>query len=156
MKANLTSFALIVSVLSISGIPFDILRLDQVLMDPNQFTDFDGRPRYGAIIWDAPDPISSSDEELLAAAVEKLHTSLIVVGDCLQPPVIQRLLGIRYKGSWMHSAHPMVTGQSFIVRGLPDDLRTDGPRVVAAAPAEQNHNIKHHFEGSILSLASAR
>src|ERR1700733_5377769 len=56
------------------GIPFDILRLDQVLLDPNQFTDFEGRPRYGAIIWDAPDPISSSDEALLADAVEKLHT----------------------------------------------------------------------------------
>ena len=25
-----------------------------------------------------------------------------------------------------------------------------------ATPAEQNHNIKHHFEGSILSLANAR
>jgi hypothetical protein len=113
------------------GVPFDILRLDQVLMDPNQFTDFEGRPRYGAIIWDAPDPISPSDEELLADAVEKLHTSLIVLGDRLQPAVIQRLLGIHYKGSWMHSAHPMVTGQSFLLRGLPDDLRTDGPRVVA-------------------------
>ena len=113
------------------GVPFDILRLDQVLLDPNQFTDFEGRPRYGAIIWDAPDPISSSDEALLAEAVEKLHTSLIVLGDRVQPPVIQRLLGIHYKGSWMHSTHPMVTGQSFLVRGLPNDLRTDGPRVVA-------------------------
>jgi len=76
------------------GVPFDILRLDQVLMDPNEFTDFEGRPRYGAIIWDGPDPISSSEEEFLVDAVEKFRTSLIVVGDRLQPPVIQRLLGI--------------------------------------------------------------
>src|SRR3984957_16781842 len=113
------------------GIPFDILRLDQTIMDPNQFTDFQGRPRYGAIIWDAPDPISSDDEEILAAAVEKLHISLIALGDRVQQPVIQRLLGIHYKGSWMHSSHPMVDGQSFLLRGLPADLRTDGPKVVA-------------------------
>src|SRR5580704_12989470 len=104
------------------GIPFDILRLDQTIMDPNQFTDFQGRPRYGAIIWDAPDPISSDDEEILAAAVEKLHISLIALGDRVQQPVIQRLLGIHYKGSWMHSSHPMVEGQSFLLRGLPADL----------------------------------
>jgi hypothetical protein len=120
------------------GIPFDILRLDQVLLDPNQFTDFEGRPRYGAIIWDAPDPISSSDEDLLANAVEKQHISLIVLGDRLQPPVIQRLLGIRYKGSWMNSAHPMVTSRSFLLRGLPDDLRTDGLRVVAMQRPQVN------------------
>ena len=117
--------------LQVVGSPFRYSPPRPSALDPNQFTDFEGRPRYGAIIWDAPDPISSSDEELLAEAVEKLHTSLIVLGDRLQPPVIQRLLGIHYKGSWMHSAHPMVTGQSFLLRGLPDDLRTDGPRVVA-------------------------
>jgi hypothetical protein len=113
------------------GIPFDILRLDQTIMDPNQFTDFQGRPRYGAIIWDAPDPISSDDEEILATAVEKLHISLIALGDRVQQPVIQRLLGIHYKGAWMHSSHPLVVGQSFLLRGLPADLRSQGPIVVA-------------------------
>ena len=29
------------------GMPFDILRLDQVLMDPNQFTDFDAVEKLG-------------------------------------------------------------------------------------------------------------
>src|SRR5580704_2223909 len=58
------------------GIPFDILRLDQVTMDPNQFTDFLGHARYGAIIWDAPDEISTSDGALITDAVEKLHISL--------------------------------------------------------------------------------
>ena len=36
------------------GIPFDILRLDQTIMDPSHFADFHGRARYGAILWDAP------------------------------------------------------------------------------------------------------
>src|SRR5580692_5950446 len=82
------------------GIPFDILRLDQVAMDPNQFTDFLGHPRYGAILWDAPDEISSSDAALITDSVEKLHISLIAIGDRIQQPAIQQLLGIRYKGEW--------------------------------------------------------
>ena len=32
------------------GIPFDILRLDQTIMDPSHFADFGGKPRYGAIV----------------------------------------------------------------------------------------------------------
>jgi hypothetical protein len=113
------------------GIPFDILRLDQVAMDPNQFTDFLGHPRYGAILWDAPDEISSSDAALITDSVEKLHISLIAIGDRIQQPAIQQLLGIRYKGEWMHSSHPMADGQSFLLRGLPTDLRAEGPKVIA-------------------------
>src|ERR1700739_3456652 len=60
-------FQTIVTLFKSWGIPFDILRLDQTIMDPNQFTDVAGRPRYGAIIWDAPDLISPDDEDLLAA-----------------------------------------------------------------------------------------
>ena len=54
----------------------------------------------------------------MAEAVEKLHTSLIVLGDRVQPPVIQRLLGIHYKGSWMHSA-PDGHGTIFFCAGSP-------------------------------------
>ncbi len=94
------------------GIPFDILRLDQTLMDPNQFTDFDGHARYGAILWDVPgNSLSASDQALVADAVEKLHISLIAIGDRVQQPEIQRLLGIRYKGNYMHSSHQMVAGR---------------------------------------------
>jgi hypothetical protein len=120
------------------GIPFDILRLDQAIMDPNQFTDFKGCARYGAIIWDAPANISSNDEELIAWAVENLHISLIAVGDRIQQPVIQRLLGISYQGEWMHSSHPIIDGQSFLLRGLPTDLRAQGPNVIAMRRVQVN------------------
>ena len=82
------------------GIPFDILRLDQTLMDPNQFTDFDGHARYGAILWDVPgNSLSSSDQALVTDAVEKLHISLIAFGDRVQQPEIQRLLGSAIRAS---------------------------------------------------------
>ncbi len=113
------------------GIPFDILRLDQTLMDPNQFTNFDGSARYGAILWDVPgNSLSSADQALVANAVEKLHISLIAFGDRVQQPEIQRLLGIRYKGDYMHSSHQMVEGDSFLLRGLGPDLRAQGPYVI--------------------------
>ena len=125
--SNGAEFQTMVTLFKSWGIPFDILRLDQTIMDPNQFTDFQGHPRYGAILWDAPDDISSSDEDLVRDAVEKLHISLVAIGDRIRQPGIQRLLGIHYKGEWMHSSHPMVEGQSFLLRGLGPDLYTQGP-----------------------------
>ena len=100
-------------------------------MDPNQFTDFNGHPRYGAILWDVPgNSLSSSDQALVADAVEKLHISLIAFGDRIQQPEIQRLLGVRYKGSYMHSSHQIVVaGDSFLLRGLGPDLRENGPKL---------------------------
>ena len=92
------------------GIPFDILRLDQTIMDPSHFADFGGKPRYGAIIWDAFGEISDSDGTLIRDAVERLHISLVAVGNRVQQPEIQRLLGIRYKAEHMHSSHPTGDG----------------------------------------------
>ncbi len=113
------------------GIPFDILRLDQTLMDPSHFTYFDGSARYGAILWDVPgNSVSANDQALVAQAVEKLHISLIAMGDRVQQPEIQRLLGIHYKGNYMHSSHQMVEGESFLLRGLGPDLRQQGPNMI--------------------------
>jgi hypothetical protein len=55
-------FQTLVTLLKSWGIPFDILRLDQTLMDPSHFADFNGRARYGAILWDAPGDISQADQ----------------------------------------------------------------------------------------------
>jgi hypothetical protein len=125
-------FQTIVTMFKSWGIPFDILRLDQTLMDPNQFTDFSGRARYGAILWDVPDDnISETDQGIVADAVQMLHISLIAIGDRIRQPVIQRLLGIHYKNQHMNSAHPMVTAPSFVLRGLPADLHQQGPDVIS-------------------------
>src|SRR5215469_9332368 len=59
-------FQTLVTLFKSWGIPFDILRLDQTLMDPSHFTDFAGNARYGAILWDAPGDISEADQALVA------------------------------------------------------------------------------------------
>jgi hypothetical protein len=123
-------FQTIVTMFKSWGIPFDILRLDQTIMDPNHFTNFDGSAKYGAILWDAPKDISADDSALITEAVEKRNISLIAIGNRIKQPAIQRLLGIRYKGEYMHSSHAMVEGSSFILRGLPADLREQGPSII--------------------------
>jgi hypothetical protein len=125
-------FQTVVTMFKSWGIPFDILRLDQTLVDPNQFTDFSGRARYGAILWDVPDEdLSETDQEIVADAVQKLHISLIAIGDRIRQPVIQQLLGVRYRNEHMNSAHPMVTAPLFVLRGLPADLHQQGPDVIS-------------------------
>jgi hypothetical protein len=127
-------FQTIVTMFKSWGIPFDILRLDQTLMDPNHFTDFAGHARYGAILWDVPDEhVSDTDQALVSDAVQKLHISLIAIGDRVKQPVIQQLLGIHYKSEHMNSAHPIIKGDSFVLRGLPADLREhgQGPDVIS-------------------------
>ncbi len=67
----------------------------------------------------------------MSDAVEKLHISLIAIGDRVRQPAIQRLLGIQFKNSHMNSAHPTVKGDSFVLRGLGPDLRQQGPDVIS-------------------------
>jgi hypothetical protein len=126
-------FQTVVTMFKSWGIPFDILRLDQTLMDPNHFTDFAGHPRYGAILWDVPGDVSDADQALISDAVQKQHISLVAIGDRIRQPVIQQLLGVRYKGEHMNSAHPLIKGDSFVLRGLPEDLRQhgQGPDVIS-------------------------
>jgi hypothetical protein len=124
-------FQTLVTMFKSWGIPFDILRLDQTLMDPSHFADFAGRARYGAILWDVPGDVSVADQALVTDAVEKLHISLIALGDRVKQPAIQRLLGIAYKGDFMNSAHQIAKGDSFVLRRLGPDLRQQGPDIIA-------------------------
>jgi hypothetical protein len=124
-------FQTLVTMFKSWGIPFDILRLDQTLMDPSHFADFAGKARYGAILWDVPGDVPAADQALVTDAVEKLHISLIAIGDRVKQPAIQRLLGIQYKGDYMNSAHQIAKGDSFVLRGLGPDLRQQGPDIIS-------------------------
>ena len=126
-------FQTLVTMFKSWGIPFDILRLDQVIVDPSQFEDFNGNPRYGAIVWDAgaDAKLSPDDTAVIREVVEEKHTSLIALGDHMQQPEIRRLLGLRYLSTHMNSAHAMVTGESFILRGVGPDLHVKGPDLIA-------------------------
>ena len=125
-------FQTIVTLFKSWGIPFDILRLDQQVMDPNLFTNMHGNPRYGAILWDADTTgqILPQDFGVLADAVEKKGISFIAIGDRIGEKVVQDLLGIRYQGEHPHSSHVKVSAESsFLLRGLNSDLDMGGPEL---------------------------
>jgi peptidoglycan/xylan/chitin deacetylase (PgdA/CDA1 family) len=122
----------IASLLKNWGIPFDIVRLDQQRLDRNTFLDYDGKPRYGAILWDA-DPVAFANQNytILADAVEKWNISLIALSSRINHPVLESLLGVHYIG-YYDSSQPIIptAPQDYLVKGLPNPLDTnDDPRV---------------------------
>jgi hypothetical protein len=114
------------------GIPFDVLRLDQQAMDPNHFTDMRGRPRFGAILWDADTAgrILPQDFGPLADAVEKKGISFIAIGNRIKEKPVQDILGIRYQGELPNASHVSASAEnSFLLRGLDPDLEMGGPNL---------------------------
>jgi len=121
----------IVTLLKNWGIPFDILRIDQQRLEPDAFLGYDGKPLYGAILWDA-DPTAFKDQnyELLADAVQKWNIGLVALSNRIQQPVLESLLGLHYKG-YYDAGQPIVVRapDHYLLRGLPDPLDTnDDPR----------------------------
>ncbi|MDH5363470.1 MAG: hypothetical protein OEW84_09180, partial [Aigarchaeota archaeon] len=115
----------IVSLLKIWGIPFDILRLDQQQMKVNYFLDASGNPDYGCIIWDADQSLLEDQEfSVLETVVTEYGISLLALLDRVKEPVIQKILGIRYKGNYPVSLqkgdfHPFkIRRDHFITRGM--------------------------------------
>ena len=114
------------------GIPFDIVRLDQRVLDANDFLDMKRRPRYGAIVWDVDSEhkIRPQNFEVLKDAVERHHISLIAIGNRIKFPTVQELLGIEYKAEHLHSSHlENVEPRAFLLRDLPKDLDEGGPKL---------------------------
>jgi hypothetical protein len=113
------------------GIPFDILRLDQQRLDRDCFLDYDGNPRYGAILWDA-DPMAFKDQQyaILTDAVEKWNIGLVALSNRINHPVLESLLGLRYIGYYDSAAHIVAqVPQDYLLNGLPAPLDlVDDPR----------------------------
>jgi hypothetical protein len=123
-------FQEMVTLLKSWGVPFDILRLDQERLSLRRFLAESGAPRYGAVLWDADQtrPILEQDYGTLTRAVRDHHISLIAIGDRIREPVIQELLGLKYRTVHPHSSDLKIAAQDFLTRGLPDPLdEGDGP-----------------------------
>jgi len=121
-------FGTIVSLLKMWGIPFDILRLDQQHLTINYFLDANAEPDYGCIVWDADQSLlKDQDFSILETAVSKYGISLLALFDRIKEPIIQRILGVRYKGTYPVSLqkgdfHPIrIVRDHFITRGMVGD-----------------------------------
>ncbi|MBN2289393.1 MAG: hypothetical protein JXQ83_08685 [Candidatus Glassbacteria bacterium] len=121
-------FMQLVVMLKSWGVPFDILRLDQEMLDLNHFLGPDDRPLYGCILW-AADPHAESafsqDYSILARAVEDYGISLVALSNRIDQPVLGFLLGVRYQGYYMTHRGIDVAADHFLTRGLGPQVSTE-------------------------------
>jgi hypothetical protein len=103
------SFQPVVALLKAWSVPFDILRLDQQTIGASQLFDRIGRVRYGAIVWLA-DLASYAGKNMPALEdAAQSGTSVLALGSRCLDPVLERLLGLRFKGPYS-STDPLETG----------------------------------------------
>src|SRR5438034_1174018 len=98
------------------GLPFDIMRLDQQLLDRYHLLERDGTPRYGTIVWDAAE-IKGRDISLLAD-LNAQGVSVIILGDTVKTPEIARLAGLRYISNYKAYDDAVFEKGHFITRPL--------------------------------------
>lgn len=125
------------------GIPFDIVRLDQQLLDRYMFLDMNNKPKYGTIIWDVnqSDKLLHQDYSIVKEMVEEYGIGLIALSDRISQPEIQATLGLKYKGSWESNSSLMVKGKHFITEGLLSPFQVDSG-IVAHMQRQQVEVLK--------------
>ena len=65
------------------GIPFDVVRLDEQLLDRYLFLDMYNKPKYGTIIWDVnqTDKLMVQDYSIVPEIVKEFGIGLIAISD---------------------------------------------------------------------------
>jgi hypothetical protein len=107
VDSSVWAFNDVISLLKLWSIQFDVLRLDNNLLNITQFIDGNGKPKYGVIIWncrqDRFDPThplyagkGTRDWSVLETAVATYGISLIALANTVLEPRIRGLLGINY------------------------------------------------------------
>ena len=109
------------------GIPFDIVRLDQQLLDRYMFLDFHSKPKYGTIIWavNKSDKLLVQNYLIVNDMVQEFGIGLIALADRISQPEIQATLGLKYIGSWESNSTLNVKGKHFITEGLNSPFKLD-------------------------------
>jgi hypothetical protein len=109
------------------GIPFDIIRLDQQILDRYMFLDMHNQPRYGTIIWDVnnSEKILNQDYSIVTGIVKEYGTGFIALADRIDQAEIQSLLGLKYKGSWESNAPLNIKLKHFMTEGISSPFLVD-------------------------------
>ena len=117
----------IVLLLKSWAIPFDIVRLDQQILNRYMFLDMEGNPKYGTIIWDVntSDKVINNDYSIINEMIIQYGMSMIAIADRIKQSEIQRLLGIQYIGSWRSHDEIMVSEAHFLTEGIESLMKTD-------------------------------
>lgn len=128
-----SEFQLTAALLKTWGLPFDIMRLDQQALDAYHLLDRDGRPRYGTIIWDAPE-IKGRDIGLIAD-LNLQGVSFVILGDTIEAAEVARLAGLRYISDYKAIDQARFDPGHFITR------------VLAGREPELLANVEYSYSG---------
>jgi len=109
------------------GVPFDVVRLDQQLLDRYMFLDMFNKPKYGTIIWDVnkSEKLMAQNFSIVAEMVKEYGTGLIAISDRISQPEIQDVLGLKHNGSWESNAELATKGKHFLTDGLSSPFMID-------------------------------
>ncbi len=109
------------------GVPFDVVRLDQQLLDRYMFLDMFNKPKYGTIIWDVnkSERLMAQDFSIVAEMIKEYGTGLIAISDRISQPEIQDVLGLKHNGSWESNAELATKGKHFLTDGLSSPFMID-------------------------------
>ena len=113
------------------GTPFDVVRLDQQLLDRYMFLDIYNKPRYGTIIWavNQTDKLMPQDYSIVAEMVKEYGFGLIALSDRITQPEIQTVLGLKYTGNRESNAALTLKGKHIITDGLFSPFLSDNESI---------------------------
>jgi hypothetical protein len=99
-------------------VPFDILRVDRQRLDASHLFERPGKARYGLIVWLAD--LASYENQDLRALGEAVRagTSFLAAGSRVLHPVLEELLGLKFKEVYTSVEPFRVTRPHFITREL--------------------------------------
>ena len=135
-------FQITAALLKSWGLPFDVMRLDQQLLDRYHLLERDGSPRYGTIIWDAA---GLKDCNLaLLAELNAQGVSIVILGDTIKQPDVARLAGVRFVSDYKGIDPAVFDRDHFITRAL------------AGREPELLSNVGFSYEGLKVAVESAK
>lgn len=151
-----------IALMTLWGIPHDVLRLDTQVLREENLLDAAGQPVYGVILWAARMdllPRRFQEGEILRDACLKHHISLIAFGGRIDVPAVQEVLGLRVLGSREY-AQPLTAGDAhhFLVRDkLPLPHPADEPWCAGGPAVEPSSpETKVVIRAGDLPLVTAR
>jgi peptidoglycan/xylan/chitin deacetylase (PgdA/CDA1 family) len=139
-------FNVIAALLKTWGIPFDVLRLDQQILDDYHLLDREGGTRYGTIVWaTGPAGANSKGLDRLTPLVNQQGANLIALGDSVVIPEIAALTGIEFSSDNRLSASLRIERDHFLTR----ELKGREQELVRSGSATPGYKVTAH-ESTVL------
>jgi hypothetical protein len=111
-------FQPVAALLKAWSVPFDILRLDQQHLDASYLFRRSGKIRYGTVIWLA-DPSSYGTQDLASLEqATRAGTSLIAIDSRILDPMLNNLLGLKFKEFYTSTDAFQVNHEHYITRKI--------------------------------------